>query len=1295
MPSLPPTVKGYLFYDDEWNDVSNKMRQTASINIDRGADSEQGANSPTKATVVMDNRDGDFSPRNPESPLYGKIGRNTPMRIAVEAGPPYANIPGTGLFQESAIVALDQPEMDFLLDADIRVELSAREWAAYDIGAGIALATRWSFDAPNNLCWFLARHRTGHLYFAWTENGSTIGSGGSHKSTVTVPFFNGERVAIRVTLDTDNGLGGYTLRFFYSNQIDGEWVELGDAIVNTSSGSTFIHNGSGQAPIWLGNSDAIMPDAGDFVEGIQGKLYAFQMRQGIDGPLMVDFDAGRDAEAGDTSVTDATTVVWGLSEDGSFSNEYVRISGEVPSWPPGRDLSGNDRYSEIEPTGVMRRLDAGNKPLESALLRYLRTLSPIECWPLIDGVQSQGGASIVGGQPMNFWERVGVNTFAINNGKYEWASGTIASWIEPVGIAAEATAGFLLGECRADATATTAWAVDMFFTDCNDSTPEWEMIDRTVPTDVDGQVTWNLVLRRDTDSMQLLFDTRTESAGSTSLLENILSPGIFDKRPHHIRLQVDPGASSDYFLYIDGQLVAAGTHGVPSTSLKQLKFNWFLDSEPFVGFPYGFITYWGSDYPVVDDVWQAFLGFPGDKTGARFDRLMTEQGLNPFVTTQGGASGEAQFQEEMGTQGLKKFLELLQECADTDVGILAEMRDQGNLYLRARSTLYSQAPRFTLDFSNGVISAPFKPLDDDKLTENDVTVTRTGGSFSRQVLTEGRMSIQDYPDGVGRYDVGKNLSLYQDSQTPDLAYWFLNLGTYDGLRFTRVTVDLANPRVYEMAHKILNTDVGDIIRITGLPKEYGPDDVDLMVRGYSEEIGPTSWKITFACSPGGTWDVASTVLDMYENFESSSPSIPWTNGGAGPWSRTTTSPHTGTTSLESGAIVNNQTSEAIFAVPPGAEKIEFWYRTDSQAGDNLVVLRDAATVLTASGVGGEWKVFSTSVAGASTVTFRYAKDAAGSAGTDTVWIDDVRFRITSPYGDNVDTSGSAVAVAINSSATSMLVHTTDADYDVWCTSDVYPADFPIDIKVEGERMSATAILPAYSDKFSRVTANAWGTADTGGVWDQAGGVAANFSTNGTKALHILTTTNVSRRSFLDAVHADADIYVTIAASAVATGDLLFGGPTLRYTDGDNLYTARVGFQTSGAILLSLRKRVAAVETQIAAVTPGINYGANTGIRVRFQAKGTRLRVKIWLATDLEPIRWNIDTTDASLSGGNFVGLRSITGTSNTNVNPAIIYDDYFAAGPQRFTVVRSQNGIVKAQAAGGDVRLFKSPIAPL
>lgn len=69
-----------------WFDISTDVLQRDSPQISRGRNDEQGQASPGRMSFTLDNRDGKFFPRNPLSPLYGMIGRNTPVRCTMDNG---------------------------------------------------------------------------------------------------------------------------------------------------------------------------------------------------------------------------------------------------------------------------------------------------------------------------------------------------------------------------------------------------------------------------------------------------------------------------------------------------------------------------------------------------------------------------------------------------------------------------------------------------------------------------------------------------------------------------------------------------------------------------------------------------------------------------------------------------------------------------------------------------------------------------------------------------------------------------------------------------------------------------------------------------------------------------------------------------------------------------------------------------------------------------------------------------------------------------------------------------------
>jgi hypothetical protein len=72
-----------------WVDITSYVMSrdgTGAVSIARGQPNEASSADPSRCTFQLNNRDGRFSPRNPLSPYYGLIGRNTPLRVSVPSG---------------------------------------------------------------------------------------------------------------------------------------------------------------------------------------------------------------------------------------------------------------------------------------------------------------------------------------------------------------------------------------------------------------------------------------------------------------------------------------------------------------------------------------------------------------------------------------------------------------------------------------------------------------------------------------------------------------------------------------------------------------------------------------------------------------------------------------------------------------------------------------------------------------------------------------------------------------------------------------------------------------------------------------------------------------------------------------------------------------------------------------------------------------------------------------------------------------------------------------------------------
>jgi hypothetical protein len=77
-----------LLVDGIWQDITGlvMVRDSGNISIKRGQTSEGSSPDPGSCDLQMNNRDGRFSPNNPMSIYYGKIGRNTQIRVSVPKG---------------------------------------------------------------------------------------------------------------------------------------------------------------------------------------------------------------------------------------------------------------------------------------------------------------------------------------------------------------------------------------------------------------------------------------------------------------------------------------------------------------------------------------------------------------------------------------------------------------------------------------------------------------------------------------------------------------------------------------------------------------------------------------------------------------------------------------------------------------------------------------------------------------------------------------------------------------------------------------------------------------------------------------------------------------------------------------------------------------------------------------------------------------------------------------------------------------------------------------------------------
>jgi hypothetical protein len=244
----------------------------------------------------------------------------------------------------------------------------------------------------------------------------------------------------------------------------------------------------------------------------------------------------------------------------------------------------------------------------------------------------------------------------------------------------------------------------------------------------------------------------------------------------------------------------------------------------------------------------------GEKAGRRVERLAREEDL-AFR-----AVGDLDDTVRLGAQLPGTLVELIRQAADADMGMLLEPRDVLGLGYRTRSSLYNQDAVLALDYEAHELAEAPSPVDDDQQIVNDVTVTREGGSSARAVQETGSLSVEDPPDGVGRYPSEVTVNVQYDLDLFEQAGWRLHLGTTDEARYPQLALNLAHSSIAgdaSMTASARDLDVGDRVTVANPPAWLPPETISQIVQGSSEELGNYEHTITLNCSPESPYQVAT------------------------------------------------------------------------------------------------------------------------------------------------------------------------------------------------------------------------------------------------------------------------------------------------------------------------------------------------------------------------------------------------------------------------------------------------------
>lgn len=1243
-----------------WTDITAKCKTSDPIVHTRGIRNKGSLAEPATVPLKIDNKDGAFSPRNPMSPYYELLGLNTPVRLWIPDGSHFLDLDGG---TANYATTPDNAALDIVGDIDLRAE-AAINW--YEPGANQVLIQKW--DQPAGQRSYVLRVFDQYLYLSWSTTG--IDNLNAFWLLPALP----ERAAVRATLDVDDGGGQFVARLYWAETIAGPWTQIGEDITGPAT-SIF----AGTAPLQIGGSD---PSTDPPRTPFTGKGYTFEVRNGIGGTVVAapDFTAQPLGAAG---FTDSAGRVWSYAGNAGVADRQDVFQGEISTWPQRWVPSGQAVWTPVTASGMLRRLGQGAKPLDSTLRRRIPSGSPIAYWPFEEDSDASSAYSPI----------TGVAPAAVTG--VEWAAVDTLPSSKPL---PRLTAAATLSAIVPEHDPAGQWQVEFVYNADDKVPPADQPHPEVISISTTGTVRrWVVGMRSGTVR---LFGY--DSSGTDIVFRSFAVGGDVFHGWVRMRLFVsETGGTVSYtvgFQDIGGD-TGAGSGTVSGTSgrVTAITGNWTAPTE---GWAIGHLSvlpqaastlYSGSD-----------RAYSGETAWERLARLAGEEGV-PMARIPGGLTPE-----RVGPQRVAKLLEVFQAAADADGGMLLEDRHRPGLVYRDRSSMYTQEPALTLTYRQPPLAPPLEPDDDADVTRNDRTVKRDGGSEARAVLREGRLSIQDPPDGIGLYDDSVTLSLASDTQAGPIAYWLLHLGTYDGARYPQVTIRLH--RAPELIPDVLAMREGDLIRLKGLPGFVAYGDVDLIVTGWSETLLPRTWERTFVCEPGGPWNTAKASHTVY--------------GKAGTdGSRLAAAVTADTTSLPVRATADGlpwvSANPVLNANPDFADDLTSWSAFDATiariaAPPGAPFRGDWVLQVTPNGVGEFPNAGSEQipvVPGLEYVLSGWLRCATSrNVALNANWFDAGFGYLTTSANDQAVTADTwtwfeATFTAPGGAANVNLSPTvpnfppsTDvllAAKVTWRRAGGMPKEFPIPIQAGGEVMAANAITLALVDTFTRTTTPGWGTPDIGAAWVSSGGAGGDHYTQGAEAAHLLTNVDVPRLDVSPVAGADHDVQVDVATFALATGGPQLVAVVARATDGDNCYMGQLSISTTQTITLTLRKRVGGVETQLATTTTSLTHSAFAFFRLRLQVIGDQLKARVWPAGGTEPGGWQVTATDTALTTGSNVGCRSVRETANTNTDLVVSWDNVALHNPQQFIVERSVNGVVKAHAADGPVRAAHPAIAPL
>ena len=246
------------------------------------------------------------------------------------------------------------------------------------------------------------------------------------------------------------------------------------------------------------------------------------------------------------------------------------------------------------------------------------------------------------------------------------------------------------------------------------------------------------------------------------------------------------------------------------------------------------------DESSIPGMWEAVSGgFAGDTTDERLTRLLGWAGVAASEIDAATGDETMTYQQTSG----QTVVDALRDVESTESGVLFDGRD-GRVTFHNRSHRYTAPVAVTFDMAEQQVESDYAPKLDRSTLTNDVTIDNpTTGESARSVDAA----------SAGEYGtVTSSAKSVADSYDPlqQKAAWLVASYAEPRPRVPSLTVDLlAQVGGTPSAEDILALTIGSRIKVTNQPAQADATEADYFVEGYTEAIGPESYRITFNLSP--------------------------------------------------------------------------------------------------------------------------------------------------------------------------------------------------------------------------------------------------------------------------------------------------------------------------------------------------------------------------------------------------------------------------------------------------------------